>query len=111
MKRPRRARLRPAVDRGAPELVEDQFLIGERNPGAVVLDGHSNVPVVRPGGDAHLGTRVRVLDGVVDEVLHDLTNANAIAANARQSAVHLCSHADFVLCQIRRGDYVTQQLC
>ena len=77
------AGLRTAGHGRTTELLEDQLLVVERNPGSLIPNLHAHEPVLRPRADADVSARGRILDGVVDEVLHDLTQSLAVAAEVR----------------------------
>ena len=88
------------------ELLEDQPLVFRRDPWALVLDRDANAAVLGMRSDVHVRVRGRVLDGVVDEVLHDLPQSFGVTADRRQRGTDLRDDAHLVLADLDRVDDV-----
>src|SRR6266545_6834150 len=85
-----RARLRPCAGRlGTAELLEDQPLLLDRHARSAVANLDAKRFVLGEDGHNDRLAYGGVLDGVVDQICHDLTKTLLIAAHGRQRAVDL----------------------
>ena len=80
----------PAVDH--VELLEDPLQVLGCDPDPAVLDLQGHLALVGPSAHHHPASRLAVLDGVVDQLAHDLVDQAAVALQrvpvARQVELH-----------------------
>src|SRR4029079_8236716 len=69
---------------GSVELREDPRLLRLRNPNPLVLHAHLHRVVSAAGGDSDGAAAGRVLDGVLDEIHHDLPQLLAVGGRGQR---------------------------
>ena len=88
----------------AAEFLEDAPLLLLRNAGSRVPHRDAHGAVARCRRDPHLPALRRVLDGVVDQIREHLTQASAVAADARERAWNARHDLDGLASEICRRD-------